>query len=231
WRENHLKEMLGALNSNPEYGIAYCQYENHSPDGKTSTGVAESRYFSGAITKHYYGKMPDILPSTTVFRSDVLRGFYHDESAENAGDIELFLRMSAKIKFLFVPSNTVIRRLTVGSMTYNSNDIIFYTVLNILERFYYVFGGDKVVPERLAMKKLGRLCRGIARKHLKLHQRKAALYFLNKAIEYCPFNLKYYKDTVRALLISKKTDTMPNWQTPKTLPPYIIANGRIYKGN
>lgn len=226
WRKNHLEIMLKALNHQEKYGMAYSQYEDHFLNGDIVEGVDKTRHFSGPMTRYFFGKMPCILPSTTFYRRDILSEFYHDESADEAGDIDFFLRLSARTHFLFVPESTVIRRRTAGSMTHCLDKSFSHILIRILERFYFVFGGDKIVPAWIAKKKFGRLYRGAARKHLQMGHRQAAINLSRKAIGYSPLNPKYYKDFVKALLLRRKSGVLSDWQMHEPLPPYIAALGK-----
>lgn len=223
WPENHLSIMLQKLEEKREYGMAYSRYKNVYPDGREIERFGPDRYMSRRLTVDFFGKRPCFLPSATCYRKSVLKGFFHDENLENKVEVDFFLRLSVKTKFLCVPESFVIRRKVPNSMTFLSKGSICYTTVLVLERFYFQLGGDKVVPAAMAKHKISRKYRSLAKEHYKRGHRRAAISLYKKAMSYYPFDYHYYKGLLKALLLKPRDDRMPNWEMPKPLPVGIMA--------
>lgn len=227
--ENYLQVMLGRLEEKEQYGMAYSLFKDVYPDSREVQGFGHERFLSGYLTKNFFDRMPCILPSATFFRKSALQGFLFDEALRKAEDIDAFLRLSTRTQFLCVPEVCVIRRRTTNSITNQDfNDFCPNTAL-ILERFYFQLGGDKIVSARIAKRKISRFYCSLAREHRLKGHRKAATLLLKKAIGYYPFDQHYYKDLLKTLALSKKSDPMPDWELPKSLPPYITVNQKLNK--
>lgn len=227
--ENHLEIMLGKLEQNPDYGVAYSLFKDVYPDGREIEGFGSERYLSGWLTRNFFGKMPCILPSATVYRKSVLEGFFFDEGLKKAEDIDALLRLSSKTQFLCVPEAFVIRRKTAGSITHQDSSDISPAVTLILERFYFQLGGDQIVPAKKAKYKFSRMYRSLGKKHYQKGHRNAAISLFKKAISYYPFEPHYYRELLKALFLSKKGDKMSDWQMPKPLSPYITVSQKSDK--
>lgn len=223
WLENYLSIMLQKLEEEREYGMAYSRYKNVYPDGREIERFGPDRYMSGCLTENFFGKTPCVLPSATCYRKSVFKGFFHDENLQNKVDVDFFLRLSAKTKFLCVPETFVIRRKVRDSMTFLSTGSICYTTALILERFYFQLGGDKIVPAAMAKRKISRKYRSLAKEHYKRRHRHAAISLFKKAISYYPFDYHYYKGLLKALLLKPHDDKIPNWEMPKPLPAGIMG--------
>ncbi len=223
WPEKYLETMVSNLERKTDYGTAYSLFKNLYPDGRVIDAFGSDRFFSGWLTKRYYKKTPCIAPSASLFRKSVLNNFWWDEAIKYADDIDAFLRISTRTKFLFVPDIYVQRRLTPSSLSYLHSVNLSFDAVFAFERFYFHSGGDKYVPSRVAKRKISRLYRGMAQKSYQNRCRNAAILLFKKTIDYYPFDPKNYKWLLRALLLSKKDDKIPHWQIPKPLPPYITV--------
>jgi glycosyltransferase involved in cell wall biosynthesis len=224
YTKKYLEIMTGRLDENEGFGLAYSQFTNIYPDGHRETGFKEDRLLSGKLTRNFFGRMPCILPSATVLRREVLKDFYFDENLKLTEDIDFFMRLSAKTKFLCVPEATVTRRVSDGSLSNQATRTINPNTALILERFFYHFNNERIVPAKLARKKISREYRGLARQHYKAGNRKATIELLKKAIAYHPYDQHYYKELLKAFLLRGKNDKMPGWQMPKPLPPHMLIS-------
>lgn len=218
WPEDYLKKMVKALEENPKYGLAYSLFKDYYPDGTVEDGFLRNRFISGNMTIRYYKKTPCLLPSATIFRKSVCENVWRDEKLKYFDDQDYLLRISTKTKFLFVGDTCVKRRVTPGSL---SRGGLSYEALLVFERFYFHLGGEKLIPRRTAFKKISEHYRGLARKHYKEGNRKAAVELFKKAVRFYPYSLKNYRWLLKALLLSRKNDKLPSWQMPEPLPPCI----------
>jgi glycosyltransferase involved in cell wall biosynthesis len=221
WPKKYLEIMLNKLERNPDYGMAYSSFKDIYPDGREAEGLSPERYLSGQLTMNYFGKMPCILPSATIFRKSAIEDLFFDEHLKYTEDIDFFLRLSAKTKFLYVPDVSVTRKVQPDSMSFEAGTNLSPNTVLILERFYLHLGGDKIVPAKTAKRKISRMYRSLARKHYRHGHRKAAISLFKKAISYYPYALQYYTGLLKAMLLSKEKDKLPDWQMPKPLPRYI----------
>jgi hypothetical protein len=87
-----------------------------------------------------------------------------------------------------------------------------------LERFYYYLGGDKIVPVRIAKRKISHAARKVAEDRRARKMRTASLLLYKRAIWYWPYDIRLYFGFLRTLLLSKKADPEPNWKMPEPLP-------------
>ncbi len=227
WPAEYLQTMLRKLEQNTQFGMAYSLFKDVYPDGREVEGFDDERYLSGWLTKNFYAKMPCILPSTTFFRKSALEDFFFDEALKKTEDIDAFLRLSLKVQLLCVPEICVIRKRTVDSISEQVSEGICPNTALLLERFYFHLGGDKVVPVKMAKRKISREYRGLARKHYRFGRRQAAISLFKKAINYYPLDPQYYKGLFKAMLLSRENDSLPHWQMPEPLPPYITVTKKL----
>lgn len=224
WPNDYLRVMINRLQSKKEYSTAYARVLLICDDGKTKPFAQENRYISGWTTKAFFKGGPCILPSATLFRKDILEGFYFDEAFLKIGeDNDFFLRLSVNTPFLFVPEAYVLRRETLGSL---SKDVSVDNKCNVIlafERFYYCLGGDKFVPSILARRSISHKYRRAGKIVAQAHNRAAAITLFKRGIRYYPLDIRLYFDLLKSLLLSKKKDPNPDWQMPKPLPPYITV--------
>jgi glycosyltransferase involved in cell wall biosynthesis len=216
WPKNFLQTMLTSLQANPEYGAAYCMRTLFFENGSTKPSYQKEFFFSGQITERLFQKT-FIQTSAICFRKKNLEGIFFDESLTNGEDVDAWLRVSTRTKFLFVPDIQIIYR----QQTTPADSPAFETKncnrIRVLERFYFNLGGHKYIPRKAAMRKLSNACRSAAKKALRACCRKAAIELIQKAIRYRPMQVRLYFDILKAYCLSKKDDKMPDWQMPKPL--------------
>jgi len=225
WPTEYLQIMIRKLEENPQYGLAYSPFNEMQPDGRETLGSNTDKYISGWLTENFYDKVPSFTPSAIIVKRSYFNTILFDEYLTHGEDTDLLLRLSAKTQFLCVPDVCVTRRKGPGSMGELYYRSISYNALLILERFYFQLGGDEVIQDKKAKRRISRHYRHLGRKHYLEGHRYAAIYLLKKAISYYPFELKYYLALFKAILLSKEKDGIPNWQMPKPLPTYITAFG------
>lgn len=221
YTETYLEIMTGRLEENTDFGMAYSMFINILPNGTQENGFKEDRFLSGTLVRNYFQKMPCILPSATVLRQETLNGLFFDENIKLGEDIDFFLRLSVKMKFLCVPETTVLRRILKGNISEQYETKISPNLILILERFFRHMNNNGIVPASLARKKISREYCSLAKTHAKASNRTAAIKLVKKAIKYYPFDNNHYKFLLRALFMSRKKDKISNWQMPKPLSATI----------
>ena len=227
WPENYLAAMIDKMEENKDYGLAYALFKIIVPDGSLKAGFKPERYFSGWLTQNFFGTSPCINPSATIFRQSTRNGMFFDEFLKSGDDYDFFLRLSAKTKFLCVPDIFVTRRIRTDGLSKKAGREFSPNLCLILERFYFYMEGGGKISRFKAMYKIGSRYRRLARSYFEEGYRIAAIKLLKKAIGYYPYEPQYYKELLKALLLSEKNDKMPNWQMPKPLPTYITITQSI----
>jgi len=224
WPKNYLEIMVNRLQAQNQCGFAYARVLLLQENGKTKPFAREERYVSGWVTKAFFKGGPCIMPSATLFKKEILKDFYFDEALKIGEDNDLFLRLSVKTPFLFVPEAYVLRRETLGSL---SKDVSVDNKCNVIlafERFYYCLGGNKFVPSILARRSISHKYRRAGKIVAQAHNRAAAITLFKRGIRYYPLDIRLYFDLLKSLLLSKKKDPNPDWQMPKPLPPHITVS-------
>jgi len=147
-----IERMVKTIKVEDEDVIVYGSYFRIDKNGNVYSRC-KRKLRSGYITKYLFqtvlvhacGSMfpKRILKNSTAF----------DTSLKICSDYEFWLRLSTKYRFVALPEPTFKRRRHLGNFSTASfeNCLIQFKVL---ERFYYEKGGDKVIPEKIAIKVL-----------------------------------------------------------------------------
>jgi glycosyltransferase involved in cell wall biosynthesis len=149
-----IEHMAAVMQREAEPVIVYGPYLRIDQRGSV-IGKNKRRLYSGFVTKYLF---QDVFVHScgSMFPKSILEeagGF--DTSLRVCSDYDLWLRLSLKYHFAALSKPTFKRRRHPGNLTVRSlqNRI---TEFEVLERFYYERGGDKVVPKRIAMRRLGK---------------------------------------------------------------------------
>jgi len=216
WPENYLRVMLSRLENKSEFGAAYSSIMVLYPDGRKSKSHRRPKGKSGRLTLDIF-KGNVVWNSATVIRKSALENFYFDESLRiGCEDRDYFLRLSTRIKYLFVEDVEAIRREHTSNLSKKMS--LLPTKILVLERFYFRLGGDKMIPAWIAMYQMSRTCRRVAKSHRRAAGRSAAIALYKRAIKYWPVNIRLYLELAQSLLLNKDDDPNPNWQIPGPLP-------------
>jgi len=217
WPNDYLKIMTSVLDDSSEYGVAYSTVTQVWPDGKRTEFFKLKHCVSGWIAADLFNKF-FVLPQTTVCRRTILQDFRFDESLKTADDYDGFLRLSLKAKFLFISKTQTIRTVRSDSLTAQASPTaIGCNKIRVLERFYYQLNGKEHISKIKALHRIGRCYNRTAKDYYKDGARKAAIYMFKKAILYNPFVVRPYWGLLRAVLISKYADEIPQWQMLEAL--------------
>jgi len=220
WPENYLEVMVAHMEKNKEFGLVYSPITVIHPDGKQTKSYKRPEGKSGWITLDLF-KRGFVWTSATVIRKSAFKNFYYDESlSASYEDGDYFLRLSTRTPFLFVRDVEAIRRNHTENLSRKVG--ILPTRILVLERFYFRLGGDRVVPTRIARRRISHAYRKVAEASRREAKRSAAITLYKRAIRYRPFDLRLYLGLCKTLLSSKKNDPNPNWQIPESLPDIRI---------
>jgi glycosyltransferase involved in cell wall biosynthesis len=216
WPKNFIEVLMTKLQENKNYGLAYCPTTETSPDGTMIRKQDTARCVSGHITKELF-KNSFIWPMAVLIRKNILQNFCFDESLKTSDDNDAFLRLSVKAPFVFVPDIDVTRRTCPDSHARHSTVKNACNRARSLERFYFHLGGDSFIPAKLARKKISRVYKRAARRNATVKNRTAAISLFKRAIKYSFMDVSLYAGLLRAFLISKKEDALPDWKMPGPL--------------
>lgn len=149
-----IERMVAVMQQEAEPVIVYGPYLRIDQRGNI-IGKSKRKLYSGFVTKYLF---QDIFVHScgSMFPKNALEetgGF--DTSLPVCSDYDLWLRLSLKYRFIALPKPTFKRRRHPGNLSAGSlrNRI---TELEVLERLYYEKGGNAVIPQRIALKKLSR---------------------------------------------------------------------------
>jgi glycosyltransferase involved in cell wall biosynthesis len=215
WPKKYLEVMVSTLQDASDYGVAYCGITQVYPDGRIVKNYRVKYCVSGWITESLFNKSY-VVCQISVIRRHLLKDFYFDESFKiMSEDVDFFLRLSLRTKFLFVPGVLTIHRVQTDSLSQRGGkNRIDHDKITVLERFYYDLGGKNAVSKATAMKRIGKAYRGIGLQYYEIGARKAAIEMLKRAASYLGFNFKTYSCLIKALLKPKYSDTIPDWNFP-----------------
>jgi len=85
WLEDHLKLMVGALQKNHEYGVAYTAMNQSYPDGRTIEGYRSEHYVSGWVTRKLFQKFFLNCQGSVIRRCVLVRRVQRDSLSQQAG--------------------------------------------------------------------------------------------------------------------------------------------------
>jgi glycosyltransferase involved in cell wall biosynthesis len=149
-----IEKLVRIMQTEDEDVIAYGSYLRIDQNGKVY-GRCKRKLYSGNITKYLFqtvfvhscGSMfpKKILKDSTVF----------DTSLKVCSDYDFWLRLSMKYRFVALPEPTFKRRRHINNLSTASFEN-YLTEFQVLERFYYEKGGNKIIPQKTAMKILSK---------------------------------------------------------------------------
>ncbi|MHC5183918.1 MAG: glycosyltransferase family 2 protein, partial [Planctomycetota bacterium] len=169
WSSTFLGTMTNKLEKHPDYGLVYSPLIEVWPDGrrKESYGIKKS----GWITLDFF-RQGGVWTSASVMRKEVLKDFRYDKALNRSyEDGDFFLRLSVHCQFLFTPEIHAFKG--VDGTNYSSQVGVQPTRVLISKRFLYQLGGDKIIPKRIANKKLSLAYRKVAKAKRRSNSRKA----------------------------------------------------------
>lgn len=220
WPPEYLETVINQLDENKDYDAAYSRVTCIQQNGTKKEMSESKRYKSGWMTEAFFETSPGLFPSATCFRKSVWKDIFWDEQLIGGEDYDIFVRISTKAKFLFVPDTYIIKRWQPNNLSSAPTPTGIVNGACTLERFYFNLGGDKFISRKVATCKISHRYRKAAKMFRKLGNRHAAILLVKKAIHHYPLDFRLYGDLVRAYLLSKKKDKLPNWQMPIISPPF-----------
>jgi len=161
--------------------VVYGPYLRIDSDGNV-IGRCRRKLYSGFITSQLFN---DIIvhPNGSMFPKRILQqagGF--DESLKVCTDYDLELRLSLKYRFIALDEPTFKHRRHCGNVSKDSLENRI-TEFNVLKKFYYDSGGDKVIPPAVAMKRLAKEAYRTSKLALRDKMYDLALFYLEESIK------------------------------------------------
>ena len=149
-----VERMTTVMQREAEPVIVYGPYLRIDQRGSV-IGKDKRKLYSGFVTKYLF---QDVFVHScgSMFPKNVLKEAGGcDTSLRVCSDYDLWLRLSLKYRFIALPKPTFKRRRHSGNLTNHSKQNRI-AELEVLERFYYERGGDKVVLKHIAMRRLSK---------------------------------------------------------------------------
>jgi glycosyltransferase involved in cell wall biosynthesis len=149
-----VEKMVNLMEAEGGEVIVYGPYQRIDRDGNIY-GRYKRKQYSGYITKYLFQNI-FVYSCGSMFPKRVLEkagGF--DASLQVCSDYDFWLRLSLEHRFVALTEPTFKRRRHTGNISAQSTENCIIE-LKVLERFYYEGGGDKIVPKRIAMRRLSR---------------------------------------------------------------------------
>lgn len=149
--EDAVKRMMEAEEREPDEVIVYGPYVRIDEHGQIQ-GRCRRKLYSGAITTPLF-QNTFVHSCGSLFPKEALQeAGKFDASLPVCSDIDLWLRLSLKHRFVALPEPTFMRRRHSGNLSTPSTRNMI-TQLEVLKRFYYQNGGANVIPRRIAMRR------------------------------------------------------------------------------
>jgi hypothetical protein len=137
----------------------------------------------------------------------------------NRQDFDVFLRISTRIKFKYVPEVYVMKHRGHDSIGTDAERNLTSQAIRVMERFYFLLDGRSCIPRRFAFNNISHCYRRFGLEHYKKGNKSASISHFKKALSYCPFDLRLYPDLFRAILLDSRKDKQPDWKHP---PPFVL---------
>jgi glycosyltransferase involved in cell wall biosynthesis len=216
WPANFLEVMISALEANPSYGLAYAPITVTYEDGRRVTSYKQAGGKSGWLAADLF-QHSFVWTSSAVMRRSVVEHCRYDESLRRSyEDGDFFLRLSAQVRYLFVPDVQAVKIEHAGNLSREVG--VQPTRILVLERFYSDLGGNRFIPASAARRRLSHACRTVAEEKTRRKARAAAVSLYKRAISYWPVDVRLYVGLGKALLLPPRRDTEPDWHMPEPLP-------------
>jgi glycosyltransferase involved in cell wall biosynthesis len=217
WPPDYIETMVKTLNTRPDFGAAYSRSMRYS-DGEIigQYGVMANPP-SGYITTDLFSGKPFILPSSAIFRKDVWAGVFWDEALRNRQDFDVFLRISTRMEFMYVPDVYAMYRSTENGIGAVARQELNSQNTRVMERFYFRLGGSSRLPKKQAFRNMSHRYRSAGLEHYKMGNRTASIAQFKKALSYQPLDLRLYVNLLRALLLNPRNDRMSDWKMPDAI--------------
>ena len=225
WPKDFLKLLVGKLEKDHKYEAAYTSVKILSANGEFLKSTEESLCKSGKITADLF-KNAFIWVSATVLRTDALGDLRFEQSLKNAEDSDFLLRLTARTQFVYVPDIQICRRISKDSLSCLAG--INCSRILSLERFYFKLEGKHLVPAKTAKIKLSRSYRRVAERHRKSGNKSAAKYLYKRAVNYYPWDVRFYFGLLKTLFMKKANDKLPDWQMPEPLPLPVGTKPEVF---
>ncbi len=222
WPTNYLDVMVANLRNNQDFGVAYSPITVVYTDGNRIKSYKRPEGKSGWITLDLF-KSSFIWIFAAVFLRSAWKDFYFDEQLNRtAEDSDALLRFSMRTRFLFVPQVEAFHRISADSIS--AEEGVTCARMLSLERFYFRLGGDKIVPDKLARRRLSHASRAVAEDRRKKGERAEALALYKHSICYWPYDLRLYIGFLKALCLDGRKDPQQDWKIQVPLSDPVGTN-------
>jgi len=193
-----IERMIRVMDTETEDIIVYGSYYRIDQNGKIY-GRCKRKLYSGNVTKYLFQTI-FVHSCGSMFPKRILKDFpVFDTSLKVCSDYDMWLRLSAKYRFVALPEPTFKRRRHSGNLSGASFENCF-TELQVLRHFYYEDVGKELVPERIAMKVFSKESRRTGRCAVREGLYDRACQLLGESFHQYP-NLKSLMSLTRAKFV------------------------------
>ena len=149
-----IEKLVKIMQTEDEDVIAYGSYLRIDQNGNVY-GRCKRKLYSGNITKYLFQTV-FVHTCGSIFPKKILKdSTVFDTSLKVCSDYDFWLRLSMKYRFVALPEPTFKRRRHINNLSTASFEN-YLTEFQVLERFYYEKGGNKIIPQKTAMKVLSK---------------------------------------------------------------------------
>jgi len=196
WRRDKIEKQMTALARVPHAGVAYSDVSYMDKDGAPLEGPSRE-YHSGWITEQLFIDNFVNFPTALVRRECLAAVGTFDETLAMGIDWDLWLRISTRYSFVFLPDRTAAYRIWPGQMSRDASTR-FACTLRIMERFLATH--PTLVPDRVVKEAWAHTYTGQGRRLTDVGRRREALEFLGAALKHQPASTYAWKSVGRLVL-------------------------------
>lgn len=196
WLPNRLSETVKPFEADSEVGLVYGRIVRIDPDGEVLGPPQNPQPPGGAVAMVdiYVRRVHIPSPTVTIRRSCLDRVGLFDETLVTTEDRDLWMRIAAEYKVVYVPEVIAQYRIAPGSITKNTDRMLRNQL-----RFIEKHASDRGIGPSVVRQALSATYRDQGDVHeLNGNWSTAARYFA-RAIQHWPWDSVAYRSLVRAL--------------------------------
>ena len=195
-----VERMVKAVKAEQEDVIVYGSYIRIDENGNV-LGHNKKKLYSGDITRYLFESHIMHVVGSIVPKKGLVDIGGFDTSLKVCYDYKLKLGLSLKYRFVALDQPTFKRRRHTRN-TSSGSFVNCKTELDVLKDFYYNNGGSKIIPEKIAMKKLSKEYYRTARFAIREGQIDQAIELLRQSFRHHP-NLKSLIYWIKAMIVRR----------------------------
>lgn len=189
WLPDKLSIQMDAFSKNKEIGLVYTDYVvfGQGREPSKSDKVRYSGWVFNQLFKHIF-----ILSSGVVYKKECFNncGLF-DETFSVSSDYDMWLRISAEYKFLFIDRPLFKRRMHSANLSSMPIKAILEPS-KILTKIYFQFKDSMKISKHLYRKRMSKMYKRIAQRYYNQGDMQKAREFYFGAMKYTPYRVNYF---------------------------------------